>query len=330
MTETGSGQVPPSQADLVMEGGGVRGVAFGGVLEVLTEHGYRFERIAGTSSGALTAALVAALQLAGESAAAVREIAATLDLRRFRDSGAVGRAMGPLHSVADVFSLAFEGGLYEGDYLVDWLSGVLSDLGVATFGDLRRVDPGSALPPEQEYALVVVASDLSRRRMTLFPWDCAGYGLDPDELSVAHAVRASAAIPFFFEPARFRTPRGIVSLVDGGILSNYPITIFDQPVRSQARWPTIGVRLSAREGVRAVEPVNNALEIGMALVDTMMNGIDARHIDDPDTITRTIFVDSGDVRSTDFSLSRDAQEDLARRGRAAAVKWLGGQGQLLA
>ena len=55
------------RADLVMEGGGVRGTALIGALEVLTAAGFAFPRIAGTSAGAITGCLVAALQHAGES-----------------------------------------------------------------------------------------------------------------------------------------------------------------------------------------------------------------------------------------------------------------------
>ena len=46
-------------ADLVLEGGGVKGLALVGAIEVLEEHGYRFRRIAGTSAGAIVGALVA-------------------------------------------------------------------------------------------------------------------------------------------------------------------------------------------------------------------------------------------------------------------------------
>lgn len=54
------------QADLVMEGGGVKGTAFVGALDVLSAAGCAFPRIAGTSAGAVTGVLVAALQRAGE------------------------------------------------------------------------------------------------------------------------------------------------------------------------------------------------------------------------------------------------------------------------
>lgn len=313
------------RADLVLEGGGVKGLAFGGVLTVLARHGYQFERVAGTSAGAITAALVVGLQRAGEPITRLADVIGTLDLTRFPDASPAGRALGPLRGVADLGSLLFLGGINEGAYLEDWLSGVLADLGVRTFGDLRRPDPGSALPPDRQHALVVVTSDLSRRRMTLLPWDFADYGLDPDEQSVARAVRASSAIPFYFRPVDYATAHGGVSLVDGGFLSNYPITIFDQPERGLARWPTIGVRLSAREDDRVTRPVRNIVQVALAVVDTAMHGVDARHIDDPDAIARTIFVDVGAVRSTDFHLSPERRADLVSRGAAAAEKWLAEQ-----
>ena len=66
-------------------------------------------------------------------------------------------------------------------------------------------DPGSSLPESQRYALLVTASDVSRKRLVRLPWDYALYGLDPDEQEVADAVRASTSIPFFFEPVTLRS-----------------------------------------------------------------------------------------------------------------------------
>ncbi|MGO1971810.1 MAG: patatin-like phospholipase family protein [Propionibacteriaceae bacterium] len=302
-------------------------MAFVGAIEVLTEAGYDFPRIAGTSAGAITGALLAALQQAGEPLSRLPDLAGTLDLSKVTDSGRMGRILGPLHGLADAASLLFEGGLYEGKYLRNWLTGVLADLGVHTFGDLRRVDPGSGLEPDREYALVVVASDLSSHRMSLLPWDFRHYGLDPDEQSVATAVCASAAMPFVFEPVRLRTPGGTVSLVDGGLLSNYPITIFDQPEPTEARWPTIGIRLSAREEDRGIAgPVDNAFELARALVQTALHGVDRRHVDDPATIARTMFIDTSEVPSLDFDLTAGQQGELVRSGRAAATKFFAEKG----
>ena len=65
------------------------------------------------------------------------------------------------------------------------------------------------------------------------------------------------------------------------------------------------------------------MQIGLAVVKTAMTGADARHIADPATIARTIFVDAGEIRSTDFSLSPQRRTDLIERGRYAAEKWVG-------
>ena len=42
-------------ADLVLEGGGVKGIGLVGAISVLEEHGYVFHRVAGTSAGAIVA-----------------------------------------------------------------------------------------------------------------------------------------------------------------------------------------------------------------------------------------------------------------------------------
>ena len=48
------------RADLVLEGGGVKGIGLVGAIAVLEERGYLFNRVAGTSAGAIVGALVAA------------------------------------------------------------------------------------------------------------------------------------------------------------------------------------------------------------------------------------------------------------------------------
>ncbi len=44
----------------VFQGGGVRGIAFVGAVSALQKWGYEFENLAGTSAGAIVAALLAA------------------------------------------------------------------------------------------------------------------------------------------------------------------------------------------------------------------------------------------------------------------------------
>ena len=52
-------------ADLALEGGGVKGIGIVGAVSVLAEAGYRFQRVAGTSAGAIAATLIASISKAG-------------------------------------------------------------------------------------------------------------------------------------------------------------------------------------------------------------------------------------------------------------------------
>lgn len=313
----------PARADLVLEGGGVKGVALVGAVEELVASGYRFERVAGTSAGAITGAVIAALTSAGEPLTNLTEIARTLDFAKLNERGPVGRLLGPLGRIADIVNLIRTGGFHSGDYLRDWLSGVLRDLGVVTFGDLRSDDVSSGLPAGRNYGFVAVTSDISDHRLTFLPWDYPRYGLDPDEQPVADAVRASASMPFIFRPARMQTPRGEATLVDGGILSNYPITIFDRPDESASRWPTIGVRLSPRQSNRApVHPVRGPVRLAIAIMETAMDGWDARNIDTPRVQESTIFVDTGQLSALDFDITANTRSQLRVSGRRAAHNWL--------
>ena len=225
-------------ADLVLEGGGVKGIGLVGAISALHSAGYEFggdARVAGTSAGAVVGSLVAA----GATVDELSEIMRGLDYRRFRDASRLG-------GVGDLLSLVTRLGLYRGDWLHGWVKDKLAGYGVRTFGDLRITDPASALPPERAYRLVVVVSDITRGRLVRLPWDYEYYGLDPDEQSVADAVRASASIPFFFRPVQLPDGRGGRPSVctDGGMLSNFPVHLFDRDDDTPPRWPTFGIKLS--------------------------------------------------------------------------------------
>jgi len=313
-------------ADLVLEGGGVKGIALAAAVATLAEAGYRFPRVAGTSAGAIVGAVVAALERRDEPMDRLAEIARTLDYRRFRDRGLPGSLLGPFGVLTDGLSVLLEGGAYEGDYLAGWLRGVLGDLGVRTFGDLRLDDPGDDGALHHRYGLVVMASDLSRKRLVQLPWDYEEYGLDPDEQPVADAVRASASIPYFFEPVELRGAYGVSTLVDGGLLSNYPISAFDRLDEVPPRWPTLGVRLDALgigAGAPPARPVKGPVRMGVALVETAIEACQAEHLLDPCNVARSVPVDTASLSAVDFDLSEADQVTLLEAGADAAARFLG-------
>ncbi len=310
-------------ADLVLEGGGVKGIGLVGAFSTLAEARYTFHRIAGTSAGAIVGALLAA----GIGPDQLKKVMRSVDYGRFEDKGFIDH----LGTIGKGASVLFEKGIYEGKYLVEWLNGILVSLGTRTFGDLRIDDPHTSLPPEKQYKLVVMASDVTRGKLVRLPWDYANYGLNADDQLVADAVRASMSIPFFYEPLRFTgrddSGKKVQSfMVDGGMLSNFPIDVFDRTDGKAPRWPTFGIKLSARPTKPVLQrfEVKGALGLARAMVGTMTNFHDQMHIDDPAVLARTMFVDTGQVKATDFDIDEPTQDMLFANGQKGAQEFLAG------
>jgi NTE family protein len=179
---------------------------------------------------------------------------------------------------------------------------------------------------------VVTVADLTAAQLVRLPWDYRRlYGLDPDEQLVADAVRASMAIPFFYRPVTLTSATGATStLVDGGVLSNFPIDTFDRPDGRPPRWPTFGVTVLPRvtEGLGAVMPVLKPLRLFEqtalleSLLTTMLAGHDQTHLNHPWVSARAITVESTNVGVLDFDTPRGRLAELYDNGYAAAQKFL--------
>jgi NTE family protein len=319
-------QLDQPKVDLVLEGGGVKGIGLVGAVLTLSEKGYVFPRVAGTSAGAIVASLIAAHQVAGKPMSNLETIMESVDYAKFQDEDTLERLAG---TPGEIAALLLHMGIAKGDYLVEWLGNVLADLGVHTFADLAisdADDPGTGLPADQRFRLVVHTSDISRGALVRLPWDYAHYGQDPAKMRVVDAVRASMSIPFFFRPVTFSTPTGKVTWVDGGMLSNFPITVFDRTDGEPERWPTWGVKLSARPDALQVDrPDGNDFELARSCLQTLLSGWDRYHLDDDKVTERTVFVDTGSMSATNFAITKDEQSQLFKSGRSAATTFLAGQ-----
>ena len=335
-------------ADLALEGGGVKGIGLVGAILVLDEAGYRFRGVAGTSAGAIAACLVASITKAGAPMTGLRELMGSMRFSDFMPEGRLHRFLdhqgGKVGSlVADAAVLSHRMGVYSGDYLAEWLTPKLADLGVRTFEDLRLPDddPGRSLPDGHDYRLVVHTSDITRGQLVRLPWDYPMYGWDPQGMDVVRAVRASMSIPFFFEPVTFDAQSadvevpapdgrsvtqhyegGSVTWVDGGMLRNFPIHAFDRADGGVPRWPTIGIKLSSlTTRFPPTEACAHAMTEAVHCLRTMMNEWDSYAVS-ATTAGRTIFVDNGGLTATDFDLTPDQQTMLFLNGVGAATRFV--------
>lgn len=322
---SGSATAITGKADLVLEGGGVKGIGLVGAVNTLRNTAYPdIQRVAGTSAGAIVAALIAA----GMSSQRMTEVMRDLDYAKFEDAGLLPHLGLP----GKIVEILLHGGSYKTDYMHRWISGQLESCGIRTWRDLRYTDAGadSTLPDTERYKLVVIVSDISRGRMLRLPWDYRRLcDLDPDDIPVADAVVASASIPFFFRAQHLTCGRAQgrqkLTLTDGGSLSDYPIGVFDRKDGEPSRWPTLGVKLSAKQAPAAEwSPINNPLQMLKRLFETMSSAHDTLYVDDPSVQARTIFVDTTGVSTTDFGLDKAARDRLFSQGQRAATKFLAG------
>jgi NTE family protein len=305
--------------DLVCEGGGVKGIGLAGAYAVLEECGYKVQNAAGTSAGAITAALIAA----GYSSAELNKVIFALDYRRFEDPSWEEKVGGaPLAVLTD-------NGMYKGDVFEQWMQGMLEQKEVRTFADL----------PEDEGAkygsrLQVVASDISAHELLVLPRDADKLGTTPDKLEVAKAVRMSMSIPVFFEPVCWdneKTNHQHV-IVDGGMLSNFPVWMFDREDGKPPRWPTFGLVLvepDPKAPITEVLPTpekalrgpRGLVQLVTSLVHTMMEAHDRQYIEKSE-YARTIPIPTLGVRTTEFEITPERTQALYNSGRKAAEEFL--------
>ncbi len=357
--KTEDGEDPPGppelRCDLALEGGGVKGIALVGAVLVLDEAGYKIQRVAGTSAGAIAAALIAAIVQRGRPMIELKQYLDSMEFTKFMPEGKIhqflDRIGGHIGDVtADFAVLLRRMGLYPGTYLYEWLGPILKDLDVETFLKLRITqddDKGMSLPVERRYRLLVHTSDVSRRVLARLPWDYDRYGKDRDDMAIIDAVRASMSIPFFFEPFEFEAADAVINVpmpggrtatqhfgggtctwVDGGMLQNFPITAFDRIDGKAPRWPTIGIKLNSfASSSAATTACAHTLGLGFDCVETMMNEWDVNAIESA-TAARTVFIDNDGITATQFDLDQAQQDALFKNGVAAATEFVIDSGNL--
>jgi NTE family protein len=243
------------------------------------------------------------------------------DFERLADYGS------PIHLLGAVTDLIFHESVVRGDELTKWIRRLLDDAplgGVGadtTFGELQ------ALKPEGQ--LLVVGTDLAHSRMVVFPQDVALYAdehgepLDPGSFPIYRAVRISASYPYFFPPVRGLWDRDTGKqgvFVDGGVVSAFPLFVFDKP---QPLHPTWGFHLHS--GFDPNEEAPSYREIGgldwpkemlEGILDTAMNALDKFEL--RRFSSRVIPIPTGAVSTLNFNLSADEKSYLYESGLKAA------------
>lgn len=311
-------------ADGVFEGGGIKAIAFAGALKVIEDKGFIWRNVAGTSAGSMVASLISV----GYTANEIKNLMEKAEYKDFIDSSKI-----KLPIIKPAVNLMVKKGLYNGDYISDWIEELLYEKMKYKLKEKRRVKFKDLIIPgekdilinnpkyKRKYKLHIIAADITREKMLILPEDIADYGMDPDELDVSLAVRMSISIPIFFQPVviKHNFSKEKYFIVDGGLLSNYPVWLFD--VEGEPEWPTIGFKLIDIDEKCKRNKITNIFNLTHALIETMLKSeidMDVIRINN----LRTIEIDTLGVKTTDFKISKERMMELYNSGEKCARKFI--------
>jgi len=195
---------PRPRIGLVLGGGGARGAAHIGVLEVLRELQVPVDCVAGTSMGALVAGAYAA----GMPPATMRSELAKADWNdMFVDNPDYSEMSHRNKNVARQFLAGSESGVSADG--VSYQGGVVAGQKIKLFfNQLMRANQGERNIEELPLRLSVVATDIGTGERVVFR-----------DGPLTKAMRASMSVPGLLAPLEYQGRK----LVDGGLVDNVPV-----------------------------------------------------------------------------------------------------------
>lgn len=328
-----SGKVYAQSCDirnLAFEGAGIRGIAYAGVIEVLEKNDklQHVQKVGGTSAGALTALMVSL----GYTSTEIGDIISSTQFRKFND----GRFM----FIGGVARMNSVYGWYRGDSFTKWTEKIIEE---------KTANPEitfEELSSQGFKDLYITATSLNQQKLIVFSKE------DYPQMKVKDAVRISVSIPLYFKAvfidsqgAVYKKPNGGQNLdvvVDGGILGNFPITLFDSVATDSAnrqhRIPnrsTIGVRIDSDQQIerdansRDLAPlqIRNLSDYMSALYILVIENLNRHELTDDDW-ARTISVSSVGISPRVKRMSKEQKERLIQSGRDYTLAYIRGNCQM--
>ncbi|HEX9187984.1 MAG TPA: patatin-like phospholipase family protein [Vicinamibacteria bacterium] len=272
---------------LVLKGGGVKGMAYVGAAKALEEAGLlpQVDEFAGTSAGAIMAALLAA----GYGADELKEIFTELDFRSFEDH-------------EDPLRLVTRYGLYEGSFFLKWITESLGR-------KLAKANPTFADLP---HGLSVFATNMNTRGLAEFSKK------ETPTVAVGEAVRCSMSIPFVFSAYQLA---GQI-YVDGGVLLNYPFLPFEQRPPGSVLGLYLA-DLSAKAPTTYDVRFDDVVSFTKGLFETVVAGQQPLEVDlDSQAGRQSVLIDDEGISATDFEITAAQKQQLYDNGYRATRKYL--------
>lgn len=270
----------------VFGGGGIRGMCYIGALQAIEEFDISLESVAGSSVGAVFAALYAI----GYTKEEIKEFFLDFNFNMFRD-----------------INLGFfSNSISKGEIFLDWLR---EKIGQKYFGEKYKQGASKVRFKDIDKNLYILALDINTNKPFIFSKETT-----PNE-EIACAVRASASLPGLMEPITY----GNSILVDGDLIKSWPAwKVFKKFNTSSNR--LLEFRL---EGSRESDEIKNPMDFASSILNTIWylstsNVLDLNCKNDKYDY---IVMDTKDVIIFDFAMSNEDKEKLIDIGYLASKKY---------
>ncbi len=317
--------------NLVLEGGGIRGLAYSGALEVLEQKGilHNIDRVAGSSAGAIAGLMVSL----GYNSCEIDSVLQTLKIQEFND----GKFF-----IGKIRRIRKEYGFYKGDRFEAWLKQLIQlKTGDAntTFEALHQLH----ITNKNFKEFYCTGTNITLQRLETFSQQTRPH------MKLSTAVRISGCIPFYFKPvpiddsgkevAIFDTLSKYNLFVDGGMLCNYPINMFDSsldgsdPLTSEKliyNPQTLGLKLERGDQIDEFDKdktdiapyqINSMKKYTSAVMNLMMETMNRKSTDLKNEKGRTIYISYGDFSGKLRKVSLKEKKLLHDNGSIAANKF---------
>lgn len=284
--------------NLVFKGGGVLGVGYQGAYEVLEENGIlpQIEKVCGTSTGAISALFIALKYPPKES----REQLIALDFKSLQDGGWRG-----------LYRMFKKYGWYKGDAFLNFFKALCKEKTRnpnVTFADLHR---------EGFKPCYFIGTNLTKQTSQVFCYE------NTPNFSVAEAVRISISVPYYFAARTFKDDL----YVDGGVLQDYAIQIFDKPLNHQQNPAefvanhrcTLGFYLEHKQ--KSV-PIHSLITFAENTLQTQLNQQQNELMSRSSDVERTVFIPTLEISPLDFKITNKQKTELMTEGRKATQAYL--------
>jgi len=291
--------------NLALEGGGIRGLAYCGALKVLEQKGIskNIERVAGTSSGAVIGLMVSL----GYKSAEIDSVLQSLAIQQFNDGKNI---------FGIIRRLKKEYGIFRGDKFEKWLSRLVKNkTGTAntTFLELHQLHLANADLKD----LYCTGTNVTKQRLQIFSWQ------QTPSMQLKTAVHISGCIPVYYKPVAIDSSWNQVAVknnkhkfdlyVDGGMINNFPINMFDTCLNGgdpfdcenvKYNMQTLGLKLERPEqieqfnsGITAIapHPISSLNDYKLALINLLEEILARKTINLVNEKDRTIFISYGNI-----------------------------------